>query len=208
MRSATNEDVVQLRGVVEVDDDNEPVPENVPDGNATNSILDAVFGHSGVCPRRMAGAPNNKAKINFPNGACPTRLQLFELFFPKAYIQEVLLVETNKLLKGKDVTYGEFLQFIGLWLMMATIQGFQRRDFWSVCLVNMFATAPYRFNDIMPRGRFEDILSSLSYTNRGAPAYSDPFWEVRQLIESWNSNMSECLFRVGFLVLMSPCASG
>jgi hypothetical protein len=35
----------------------------------------------------------------------------------------------------------------------------------------------------------EAILSSLSYTNRDPPAYRDPFWEVRQLIECWNAQM-------------------
>jgi hypothetical protein len=190
-RSITDEDMIELRGVVQVDDDNEPVPENVPDGNPTNSILAAEFGHSGVCPRRMMGAANNKAKINFANNIHPTRLQLFELFFPMAYVREVLLVETNKILNGKELEYGEFLRWIGLWLLMSTIQGFQRRDFWSVCSVDMYSTAPYRFNDIMSRNRFEDILSSLSYTNRDPPGYRDPFWEVRQCIECWNANMSD-----------------
>jgi hypothetical protein len=100
-------------------------------------------------------------------------------------------VETNKKLKGKEVTYGKFLRWLGLWMMMGTIQGYQRRDFWSLRPVEMFSSAPYRFHDIMPRARFEDILKCLVYTNREPPAFRDPFWEVRQLIESWNSNMFE-----------------
>jgi hypothetical protein len=118
-RSIPNEDMIELRGVVQVDDDNEPVPENVPDRNTTDSIMAAEFGHSGVCPRRMMGAANNKAKIHFANNIHPTRLQLFELFFPMAYIREVLLVETNNVLNGKELEYGEFLQWgrsgIGGW---------------------------------------------------------------------------------------------
>ena len=47
-RSVTDDDVAQLRGAVEIDDDNEPVPENVPDNSTapTTSILAPQFGHS------------------------------------------------------------------------------------------------------------------------------------------------------------------
>ena len=121
----TLDDMNELHGVIDVDDDNEPAPENIPQpgGGKQEGIMGNDFGHSGICPRWLEGAMNQSMKINFGN-VKPTRLQLFELFFPKTYIQNVLLPETNKKIKSNAVSYGEFLVWTGLWLMMATIQGF------------------------------------------------------------------------------------
>jgi len=58
---------------------------------------------------------------HFPAGMHATVLQLFEMMLPKTFLQEVLLVETNKHLT-QQLQYGEFLRWIGLWLMMATTQ--------------------------------------------------------------------------------------
>ena len=45
---------------------------------------------------------------------------------PKVFIREVVIPQMNKnMSEGEQVlTYGEFLVWIGLWFMMATIQGF------------------------------------------------------------------------------------
>lgn len=59
---------------------------------------------------------------------------LFCAFFPMKYISEILVEETSKSLisEKKDPTsVGEMLVFIGLWLLMATVVGFSRRDFFS-----------------------------------------------------------------------------
>ena len=39
--------------------------------------------------------------------------------------------------------------------------------------------------------RFEAILLALSFTNKTPPTYKDRFWEVRQIINAWNLNMTE-----------------
>ena len=36
---------------------------------------------------------------------------------------------------------------------------------------------------------FESILYNLVFTDRKPSAYKDQFWEVRQMIDEWNSNM-------------------
>ena len=61
-----------------------------------------------------------------------TSVQLFEHLFPKTYLQEVVLVETNKNLgkEEKPITYGELLRFLGLWFEMATTHFENRWDFW------------------------------------------------------------------------------
>jgi hypothetical protein len=58
-------------------------------------------------------------------------LTMFLLFFPRRFMEDVIIVQTNNNLKGgAPVTFGEFLRFLGLWLYMSTLKGF-RRDFWS-----------------------------------------------------------------------------
>jgi hypothetical protein len=69
---------------------------------------------------------------------------LFELLFPKPFILSVIIPIINKEIQSKGaVEYGEFLQFLGLWLLKATIQGPQRTDFWSLEPVSKFQGAPF-----------------------------------------------------------------
>ena len=55
-----------LQDVVEIDDDNEPAPENVPQTSDNNNQVFGEWGHTGLCYRRMQNIPNNPAKLNFP----------------------------------------------------------------------------------------------------------------------------------------------
>ena len=43
----------------------------------------------------------------------------------------------------------------------------------------------------MSRRRFETILGALQFTNVEPPSYKDRFWEVQQMLEVWNDNMTE-----------------
>jgi hypothetical protein len=105
-------------------------------------------------------------------------------------MEEVVIIETKKRITGMQVTYGEFLQFLGLWLYMSTLSGFRRSDYWSLKPVSTREGAPYRFNEFMAIKRFEAIIIALAYTNETPPLYRDRFWEVRQIITAWNKNMS------------------
>ena len=57
----------------------------------------------------------------------PTHLQIFEFFFPEAFTKEVVMPQTNKNMMegGHVIIYGDFLLWIGMWFMTATIQVFQ-----------------------------------------------------------------------------------
>eukprot|EP00957_Ditylum_brightwellii_P144328 10995201-Ditylum_brightwellii.AAC.1 len=83
----------------------------------------------------------------------PTQLQLFDMFFPMKYVKGILIPYTNRRFSHgvPELTYGKFLVFIGLWLMMGTIQGFQCRSFWSIAAIDPFEISPYHFDDIMSR---------------------------------------------------------
>ena len=63
------------------------------------------------------------------------------------------------------LTNGYFLMCIGLCFIMATIQYFQHRDFWSNRNIYPFDAAPYCFKYILNWNCFENILNALTITD-------------------------------------------
>ena len=57
--------------------------------------------------------------------------------------------------------------------------------------VDCFIGAPLRLGSFMSRKRLEAILKTLAITARQPPAFRDCFWEVQEIIEAWNANMTE-----------------
>ena len=121
-----------IRLHAEVDDDHEPAPENIPRSTTgTPYATGQHWGHDGICPRRERGQNNTRPQLpNVERDVRPSLVKLFELLFPVWFIKNVMLPEMNKTLQPA-VTYGEFLRWLGLWFLMATIHGPQRREFWS-----------------------------------------------------------------------------
>jgi hypothetical protein len=180
--------------LIEIDDDNEPVPKNIPviDENISNEgQYSSNWGHGGICYRRQVGSVNRKAKLKHHTNQHLklTKLQLFEVLFPIFWVKEVLIPETNKILEV-ELKYGEFLQFLGIWLHICTTVGHEQWDFWSKIKVEGRDT-PFKFNDIMSKYRFESILNALKYTKHEPSALKDFFWEVQKMIDAWNRNMED-----------------
>jgi Transposase IS4 len=75
-------------------------------------------------------------------------------------------------------------------VLIETIQGPVRSDFWRREAVDPFVGAPFRLGDYMSRNRFDDILISLSFTNNNPPSYIDKFWMIRQMVDAWKGNMT------------------
>ena len=104
-------ETIQALCVVDVDDDNEPAPENILQStDPTSSLLNTEWSHSGFCYRKSLTMPNNGAKLNFH--ADPTEddyyLELFEGFFPKD-LENMIIEGINMKINSDFVTYGEFL---------------------------------------------------------------------------------------------------
>ncbi len=106
------------------------------------------------------------------------------------HIKEVILPIINASV-SPEVTYGEFLRYLGLWFLMATTYTSDRRQFWSKEEASPWSDAPYRFNQYMSHNRFDLITSTLQFTNVPSPVYKDPFYPIQQLIGAWNDNMTE-----------------
>ena len=191
-----SEDIANVRAMgFDVDDDNLPLDENNPDEGAERPAVNAfyegqVWGWQGFDNRRQANIQNVEATIgglSIDVVSSLSYITMFFYFFPKPFLEDVILKETNKHVTEK-ISIGEMLRWLGIWLFMATISGFNRRDFWSMKNVEREEGAPYRFNDWMSSRRFEEILQALRLTDRNSPPFKDRFWEVRQLIETWNKH--------------------
>jgi Transposase IS4 len=186
----TQEDIDNVRGVVEIDDDNDPAPENVPNAvDNSDCVYSENWGHAGHCFRRMENATNWNPTLLVVFQNTPTLVDLFETLFPKQFVINVIIPQTNQKLAAELLTYGEFLKWLGVWFLMATIQGPSRHDYWRNARIDMYSGAPYRFNDIIKRSRFDAILSALTLTGKTPPLYVDRFFQVRELIAAWNENM-------------------
>ena len=112
--------VVALTGLIDVDDDNEPVPENIPVHTAPPppSVLSQEWGHEGFCLRKSNNILHAKPKLVYPVDTTrnDVSLQLFERFFPRAFMEDIMIAETNKILDQHPLSYGELLHWISLWV--------------------------------------------------------------------------------------------
>ena len=197
--SGQAEDVALIRSLgLDVDDDNMPAPENIPEQASTtgrrndSSNVEEGWGWNGIDHRKQINISNVRASIAGVSSDVVENMSfvgMFFILFPKSMVK-IIIEETNKRL-DEPMNMGEFIRWIGVCLLLSTLSGYKRSDFWSMKPIEMFSGAPYRFHEFMTSTRFEAIMSSLTFTKRKAPAYKDRFWQVREMIETWNHHMSE-----------------
>jgi hypothetical protein len=132
--STRREDIASARSQgLDVDDDNEPAPENI---SALGSSIDSTsnlhgreWGWSGTCHRKSAHhvdvSPQIKdcTKNNLGN---ISKLDMFLLFFPVDYTEEVIVIETSHTLVGQahsPLSVGEFVRLLGCIFFMSCFSG-------------------------------------------------------------------------------------
>ena len=137
-------------------------------------------------------SPNTGTKLNFH--VDPTEddyyLQLFEGFFPRDLLN-MIIEGINMKINSDLVTYGEFLQWIGLWVIVSTVAGTDCQRFWSTCDLNIFQGCLFTLSNYMTCTHFVNILSNLTYTKKEPPEYKGRFWEVHDMLDCWNKNMAK-----------------
>ena len=146
----TTQTIMALVNVVDVDDDNEPSPENIPQPNdVVLSPLKETWGHSGFCYQQAANMQNHKAKIYFHiDNEDDYYLQLFEGMFPRDVL-DTIIEGVNKQISGDPITYGGLLCWIGLWVMMSTVAGSDYRSFWSTHDLDIFDGSFFTLSNYM-----------------------------------------------------------
>ena len=122
------------------------------------------------------------------------------------YMKTILLDLNSKLPPSQHgIEYWEFLRWIGIWFLLATVEGHARTDFWDESIDDRrFGGAPFTVNDIMSETRFQFITKSLYYTRDARPNYVDEFHVIRGLQGACNTNM---LFIAGWLICLDELMS-
>jgi hypothetical protein len=210
------EDIAQVRAQgLEVDDDNEPAPENVPTTNisvdpTTGLFQGQRFHWNGACQRKLLTNQKLPATFNRWSPMYKTMYEMWCMFFPLSWLVDICIKNTSKSLMDAGHTptnLGELTRFFGLWFLMASVVGFSRRDFFSSRDYHETdAPCPYRLSKFMSLRRFELILEHLRLSFPNPPTYRDKFWEVREIIQAWRSNMS-AFFRPSWIVCLDESMS-
>ena len=182
-----------VRQGIQVDDDNQPAPENSNPQPAVAGAPPGTWEKPSFCPRRanssFADHPGKWKNHRWDLIADYDELALFRLCFPEEWIVEVLIPTTNVELVEK-LTLHEFYCWLGCIFYMACYNGIQDREmWWSTKPIDMFCGAPFRLNAFITYTRFRDIMAAIRYTNKDVPIlFTDKFHEVRQMIDAFNNH--------------------
>ena len=113
--------------------------------DTSNRVLSTEWGHDGVCFRKNKNFGSTHARLNL--SVDPTchgyYVQLFEGYFPKELLQNIIDIVNEKMNGEEEVVYGEFLQWIGIWVLMSTVDDADHCSFRSTKNVDAFDGAPF-----------------------------------------------------------------
>ena len=153
-------------------------------------MLGTEWGHDDFCYRKSSNWGQHCAKLNFPIDSTRNDyyIQLFEGFFSEELL-EIIIDKVNEKIEGEKLSYGEFLWWIGVWILVSTVDGTDRHLFWSTKAVNPFEGAPFHLTSFISYHHFDNILINLGYTKNAPPPFRDHFWEAREVLSLWNKNM-------------------
>ena len=132
-----------------IDDNNQPAPENLASTEDATEATDDIMGlwtHSGICEWKATIQHNAKPELTFWTSSLSnlSNLNLFKGLFFSSFIKTTILPQTNQNVPHgeKPILYGEFLCWIGLWMLMGTIVGPQKQEFWATSPIDTFHEAP------------------------------------------------------------------
>ena len=119
-----------------VNNDNEPVKENIPDeNNREDEVMEKDWSFKSVYYRKRDGNIKQLVGISMRRDAINgmKRINWFLLFFPMDFVKDVILPATNnQLQEGRPrIAYWEYLRWLGIWLLLATSDGYSRNDFFQ-----------------------------------------------------------------------------
>ena len=165
-----------LAGSYKVGDDRLPAPENTPSttGKTDQPVYkqgckwnDIYHGRESFCQLDAVKLDGTTKEFII----VLTYLTAFVLFLPQTFVVEVILVDTNKIIKGPDLDFGEFLRFIVIWMLMISNPGTNQEEYFSKKPIDMFSGCSISINQFMSGNRFESICSDLNFTNTPLPPF-------------------------------------
>ena len=159
-RNLAPSEVQELRDQgITVDDDNEPLPENIITGNEPLPSA-GTWKDLRQCRREQSEhATKPKGKWNNHSWtaiADYNELTLFMMCFPMTYVKDVIIKEMNKHLLNPTCPR-EFMVFLGCIFFMACYQGIgDRRLWWSSKPISLKDGFPFQLNKCMSKNYFEN----------------------------------------------------
>ena len=98
-----------------------------------------------------------------------TYLIEFALFLPHTFVIEVIMVDTNKIIKIPGIYFGKFLRFIGIWMLMTSNPVTNGAEYFSEKPIDIFSGRSICVKQFMSGNCFESIWSALKFTNTHTP---------------------------------------
>ena len=149
------EEIAELRQQgIEVDDDNEPAPENAAPPVAAMFTV-GTWVTPTVCPRKANAATNNHICGSWRNFAWSKiklmdELEVFRMAMPEEWVVDVVLPATNEIIDGEKLTLQDFYCFLGCHFFMCCFEGISDRNlWWSPKAIAIDEGAPFRLNNYM-----------------------------------------------------------
>ncbi len=141
----------------------------------------------------------------FADGWLPQGNSFVDIFLhllPIQFLEHLIVKATSSVLVGESLmrtTLGKMLRYIGMWLLISCYMK-PPKYFWSHAMRTttiaeddledkLNDTPLFTFNRYMLWRCFLAITLALRFTSANPPTFSDKFWEVRDLILSWNNHM-------------------
>ena len=93
----------------------------------------------------------------------------FFLFLPKRFVDEIILIETNRIIKGPGTEFDEFLRLIGIWMSMTENPGTNWTEYFSKNPIDIFSGCSIYVNQLLSGNSFEGICSALKFTDTPPP---------------------------------------
>jgi len=171
------EEIAEMRQQgIQVDDDNEPAPENA-ELLATPVVNVGEWVTPTICPRKADSSCTNSKGVWKHNSWHKIQemdeLALFRMCFPEKWVRETLLPATNKEIEGGPLSLSEFYVFLGCHFFMACFEGISdRRLWWSSKPISIEEGAPFRLQDYISLRRFNAITAAIRYTDKPPPPSS------------------------------------
>ena len=100
-------------------------------------------------------------------------------------------MDTNRIIKGPDIDFCEFLQFIGIWVLMTENPGTNQAGYFSGNPIDIFSVCSIRVNHFLSVNRFENICSPLKFNATSPPSFRGKFYELRSMIVACNGHMQK-----------------
>ncbi|RHZ73223.1 hypothetical protein Glove_232g213 [Diversispora epigaea] len=145
--------------------------------------------------RKVFRSYSNVTVVHISDIEHATPRQFFERFLPIGYIMSTVLPSTNTRARAserywKDLTWMEFMKFIGILTIMTYVRCADICDYWSI--EQKTGGVSLGFGQYMSHRRFRNIVKFLTLTDTPIDD-NDPFYFARKFHNEFNENLAKAI---------------